>query len=75
MRRVLRRWYAKSVGIRREDKNRWECRVPLTPVNISELKARHGDDLEFVVQPCRKRAFAEEQYLKVRMSCAVDGAD
>lgn len=27
----------KVIGIRREDKNKWERRVPLTPDNVREL--------------------------------------
>lgn len=49
-----------TIGIRREDKNRWERRVPLTPVDIAALKARH--DLEFVVQPSPIRVFGDREY-------------
>ncbi len=38
-------------GIRREDKNRWERRAPLTPEDVRELVASHG--AQFVVQPSR----------------------
>ena len=30
------------IGIRREDKNRWERRAPLTPEEVGDLIARHG---------------------------------
>ena len=29
------------IGIRREDKNKWERRVPLTPVHVSTLVEQH----------------------------------
>lgn len=48
------------IGIRREDKNRWERRVPLTPADVAELRARHG--IEFLVQPSPIRAFPEAEY-------------
>lgn len=50
-----------SIGIRREDKNRWEARVPLTPDHVAELVATHGIDM--VVQPSERRAFADKDYL------------
>lgn len=51
------------IGIRREDKNRWERRVPLTPQHIRELKENHS--IDFMVQPSRIRVFSEEDYYKV----------
>jgi len=50
-----------SIGVRREDKNRWEARVPLTPDHVAELVEKHGLDL--VVQPSELRAFADKDYL------------
>ena len=49
-----------TIGIRREDKNRWERRVPLIPADVAALKARH--DLGFVVQPSPIRVFGDEDY-------------
>ena len=49
-----------TIGIRREDKNQWERRVPLTPDDIAML--RHAHDLEFIVQPSTIRIFSDEQY-------------
>jgi saccharopine dehydrogenase (NAD+, L-lysine-forming) len=51
---------AASVGIRREDKSRWERRVPITPAKARELRERHG--LEFYVQPSPVRIFREEEF-------------
>jgi saccharopine dehydrogenase (NAD+, L-lysine forming) len=37
------------IGMRREDKNRWERRAPLTPEDVQRISASHGT--HFVVQP------------------------
>jgi alanine dehydrogenase len=49
------------IGIRREDKNRWERRVPLTPDDVLELRAQHG--LAFHVQPSPIRIFPDTRYV------------
>jgi alanine dehydrogenase len=51
---------AASVGIRREDKSRWERRVPVTPAKARELRDRHG--IEFYIQPSPVRVFREDEY-------------
>ncbi len=38
-----------TIGIRREDKNKWERGVPLTPGHISTLIQEHN--LNFIIQP------------------------
>jgi len=48
------------IGLRREDKNKWERRVPLTPAHVEQLRHEHG--LEFVVQPSPIRALANADY-------------
>lgn len=48
------------VGIRREDKNRWERRAPLTPQQVAELVAQQG--IRFRVQPSDLRVFADPEY-------------
>jgi alpha-aminoadipic semialdehyde synthase len=48
-----------KIGIRREDKNQWERRVPLTPEQVKQLVGR---GIEVVVQPSPIRAFSDEQY-------------
>ena len=50
------------IGIRREDKNRWERRVPLTPDQVKKLKEEHSVDV--VVQPSEIRAFSNDNYEK-----------
>ena len=47
------------IGIRREEKNRWERRVPLTPEHVAEL-IRHG--IEVTVDPSPIRAFPDDAY-------------
>jgi alpha-aminoadipic semialdehyde synthase len=49
------------IGIRREDKNRWEARVPLVPEDVKTLITQ-VPDLEIVLQPSRQRAFNDEEY-------------
>ncbi|MBI9073318.1 MAG: hypothetical protein JEY94_17075 [Melioribacteraceae bacterium] len=48
------------LGIRREDKNKWEKRVPLTPANINKLKNNY--DIETHIQPFPERAFKDSDY-------------
>jgi alpha-aminoadipic semialdehyde synthase len=48
------------IGIRREDKNRWERRVPLIPSHLRELRVEQG--LAFVVQSSPIRIFRDEDY-------------
>lgn len=49
------------MGLRREDKNRWERRTPLIPKHIKELKNKHS--VEFVIQPSKIRVFSDEEYI------------
>ena len=48
------------IGIRSEDKNRWEARTPLVPDDVRNLIRDHGTEL--TVQRSDIRAFAEEDY-------------
>ncbi len=48
------------IGIRREDKSRWERRVPLTPRKMRELRETSG--VEFLVQPSPVRVFRENEF-------------
>jgi len=48
------------VGIRREDKNKWEARVPITPGGARELIARHA--IDFTIQPSTIRIFDDDAY-------------
>lgn len=48
------------IGIRREDKNKWERRVPLVPADLADLKKKH--DVDFIVQPSPIRVFTDDDY-------------
>jgi len=49
-----------GLGIRREDKNPWERRVPLIPVHARELLRQLP--LEITIQPSPIRVFADEDF-------------
>ncbi|MBD3222929.1 hypothetical protein GF314_17000 [bacterium] len=57
------------IGIRREDKNRWERRVPLVPADLAEL-VREG--LDFRVQPSANRIFPDQDYVEAGAEVAED---
>lgn len=48
------------IGIRREDKNEWERRVPLIPADLHDLQRDHS--LEFLVQTSPIRCFDDASY-------------
>jgi saccharopine dehydrogenase (NAD+, L-lysine-forming) len=50
----------KIIGIRREDKNKWERRVPLIPAHVGDLKETHG--IATIVQPSDIRIFSDQEY-------------
>ncbi|MDP4267255.1 MAG: bifunctional lysine ketoglutarate reductase /saccharopine dehydrogenase family protein [Bacteroidota bacterium] len=50
------------IGIRREDKYKFEKRVALTPEYIDYLKNKYGYD--FIVQPSNNRIFKDEEFIK-----------
>lgn len=49
-----------TIGIRREDKNEWERRVPLIPVDLAKLQNWCG--FHSVVQPSAIRVYRDEDY-------------
>jgi len=51
------------IGIRKEDKNCWERRAPLSPEHVRNL-VQQGVDV--VVQPSYIRCFSDEEYKEVR---------
>ncbi len=51
----------KILGIRREDKNLWERRVPLLPKHVEELKEKYN--IKTILQPFERRAITQEEYL------------
>ncbi len=52
---------SKPIGIRLEDKNRWERRVPLVPEDLAKLAREKA--LSFIVQPSALRTFSDEDYV------------
>ena len=56
------------IGIRREDKNPFERRTPLTPAHVETLGREHG--VPCTVQPSPRRTFDDEAYR--RAGAAVD---
>ena len=52
-----------TIGIRREDKNEWERRVPLSPTHIQNLAKEH--DINTIIQPSTIRIFPDETYQKI----------
>ncbi|NMC70500.1 MAG: hypothetical protein GYA57_10605 [Myxococcales bacterium] len=57
------------LGIRREDKNRWERRVPLTPEIVRELVGRGH---QVLVQPSPLRVYPDEQWTAAGARLAED---
>jgi saccharopine dehydrogenase (NAD+, L-lysine-forming) len=50
----------RSIGIRREDKDPWEARVPLVPDDAARLT--RTSSLELVLQPSAQRVFSAAEY-------------
>ncbi len=50
------------IGIRREDKNEWEARVPLIPSDVQKLVDK---GIEVFLQPSTIRIFSDQEYIKV----------
>jgi saccharopine dehydrogenase (NAD+, L-lysine-forming) len=61
------------IGIRAEDKNRWERRAPLVPDHVRELVANQG--IEVLVQPSSRRAFSDQDYVEAgaRLNDTLEG--
>ncbi|RKO99111.1 hypothetical protein CXG81DRAFT_30296 [Caulochytrium protostelioides] len=53
-----------TIGIRREDKNRWERRAPLTPDHVDTL-LKTCPDLRVLVEPSTRRVFDDAAYTAV----------
>jgi saccharopine dehydrogenase (NAD+, L-lysine-forming) len=61
------------IGIRREDKNVWERRVPLTPDHVRDLI--EDFDVGVVVQPSEIRVYTAEEYESVGATVREDMTD
>ena len=55
-----------TIGIRREDKNKWERRVPLTPADAAYVQSEYGHEL--IVQPSPIRVFTDDMYRDVGLA-------
>ncbi len=62
-----------KIGIRREDKNIWEGRVPLVPADIATLNKEK--DLEFFIQPSKIRAFKNKEFEEIGVTVTEDLSD
>ena len=49
-----------TIGIRREDKNEWERRVPLVPDDVAEIDKKYG--IKTIIQPSDIRVFTDQEY-------------
>jgi alpha-aminoadipic semialdehyde synthase len=49
-----------TLGIRREDKNKWERRVPIIPEHVKELNSKYG--IKTIIQPSNIRIFSDKDY-------------
>lgn len=58
------------IGIRREDKNIWEKRVPLIPEDVKDLIQNLG--IQVLVQPSQIRIFEDKEYEKVGATISED---
>jgi len=47
------------LGIRREDKNKWERRAPMAP---NHVRALVGQGIRIIVQPSTRRVFTDDEY-------------
>jgi len=61
-----------KIGIRREDKNEWEARVPLIPSDVQKL-TEQGFDV--VLQPSPIRIFKDDEYVKAGAAILEDLSD
>jgi len=57
------------VGIRREDKNEWEARVPLIPSDVEKLTSK---GIRVILQPSNIRIFSDQEFLAVGAEIAED---
>jgi saccharopine dehydrogenase (NAD+, L-lysine forming) len=67
---VKRNIMKKTIGIRREDKNEWEKRVPLVPDDVRWLKEKHG--IHTMVQPSKIRIFSDEEFRRAGAEVSED---
>ncbi|KAJ3121943.1 hypothetical protein HK098_003262 [Nowakowskiella sp. JEL0407] len=59
-----------TIGIRREDKNLWERRVPIVPDHVERLVKEYGATV--FIQPSTKRVITDEKYVQAGATLAED---
>ena len=57
------------IGIRREDKNEWEARVPLIPSDVKKLV---NNGIEVFLQPSTIRIFSDQEYINTGATISED---
>ncbi len=57
-----------KIGIRREDKNKWERRTPVVPIDVGKLIKKN---ISFVIQSNLQRIFSDDEYREV--NAPIDG--
>ena len=57
------------IGIRREDKNEWEARVPLIPNDVKKLVS---NGIEVILQPSPIRIFSDQEYIDAGATISED---
>ncbi len=62
-----------KIGIRREDKSKWEARIPLVPRDLRYLQNHH--DVVFHVQPSDQRAYSTGELEAAGVTIADDLSD
>ena len=60
----------RTVGIRREDKDAWEARVPLVPEHVKGLVARGEATVK--AQPSAQRVFTDDEFASVGAAVTED---
>ncbi len=63
----------KKIGIRREDKSKWERRVPLIPADVTLLKEKSG--IQTVIQPSEIRIYPDDEYRRAGALVEEDVSD
>jgi alpha-aminoadipic semialdehyde synthase len=62
-----------KIGIRLEDKNKWETRTPIIPEDVKALIEK--ESLDFIVQSSPIRSFIDSEYTKVGARVSSDLSD
>ena len=62
-----------TIGIRREDKSKWEARVPLVPEDVRRLREQHG--ISFRVENSPQRVFQDDAFLQAGAIVSAELAD